>query len=268
MTTHCPHPVPPALGNLFADMQARAARMTPLAPASGRIALLNLDLLAPLIAEEATLHLLTGLLSPAEATLLAGFRFPKRRLEWLGGRLAGKYSLALLADANNEPDLSSFGDFSIVPDEHGRPRVRSFGSLGFAPSLSISHSRGFAAALTVGDGPCGLDIQHPSAKLFSVREQFATDEEIAGMDLIPDPLTRLTALWSIKEAVKKGLLSDQATFLSRVRLTAFAVKEGAEYWTAMCEIADEVPETVTVRITETEGYLIACTVGVDHARTA
>lgn len=251
--------------NLFADMRARAARLMPLAPASGRIALLNLTLLEPLLAAEASFPLLTDLLSPAEATVLAAFRFPKRRLEWLGGRLAGKYCLALLMNAENEPDLSLFRDSSILPDDHGRPRVHASGEHGSAPDLSISHSQGVAAALAVGGGPCGLDIQQTSAKLFSVQDRFATDKEIASMGVIADPLTRLTALWAIKEAVKKGLLSDRPTFLGRVKLIAFAGKNGAGYWTARCTITDEAPAMVTVRVVETEGYLIACTVGVDHA---
>lgn len=261
MTTRCPHGAAPALHSLFADMRARAARLAPLASPSGRIALLNLDLLAPLLGEAATLPLLTVLLSPAEAAILAGFRFPKRRLEWLGGRLAGKYCLALLADAGKEPNLSSFGDSSILPDDHGRPRVHASGWHGSAPGLSISHSRGFAAALAVGRGPCGLDIQYPAAKLFSVQERFATDGELARMEGIPDPLTRLTALWTIKEAVKKGLLSDRPTFLGRVGLAALTGKDGAGHWTAACTIADGEPATVTVRVAETEGYLVACTLG-------
>ncbi len=265
MTTHSPYPVPPALENLVADMRARTAHLAPLAPASGRIALLNLDLLALLLAETATLSLLTDLLSPAEATVLAGFRFPKRQLEWLGGRLAGKYCLALLANAENELDLSSFRDISVLPDDHGRPWVHLSGGHGFPPALSISHSRGFAAALAVHDGPCGLDIQQSTAKLFSVQERFASDEEIAGMGAIADPLTRLTALWTIKEAVKKGLLSDRPTFLGRVKLSAFADKDGTGYWTARCTVADDTEAIVTVRVTEIEGYLIACTVGVDRA---
>ena len=119
--------------------------------------------------------------------------------------------------------------------------------------------------MAVGGGPCGLDIQQPSAKLFSVQDRFATDKEIASMGVIADPRTRLTALWAIKEAVKKGLLSDRPTFLGRVKLIAFAGKNGAGYWTARCTITDEAPAMVTVRVVETEGYLIACTVGVDHA---
>lgn len=265
MTTHCPSPALAAMENICADMHAHSARLAPLAPDAGRIVLLNLGLLAPLLTEPTPLSLLTSLLSPPEAMILAGFRFAKRRLEWLGGRLAGKYGLALLAHAGTPPLLSSFSDTSILSDEHGRPRVHTNGRHNLAPSLSISHSRGFAGALAVNDGPCGLDIQQPTTKLFAVQERFATDEELARMDCIPDPLTRLTALWTVKEAVKKGLLSDRQTFLGRIRLTAFTCGEGDGYWMARCALADGAPARATVRVAESEGYMIACTVEGEYA---
>ena len=189
----------------------------------------------------------------------------KRKLEWLGGRLACKYCLALLANTGNKPDLACFRDLAILPDEHGRPRTTSDPKAGSASSISISHSHRFAAALAVCRGPCGLDIQQPTTKLFKVQERFATDEEVVRMEILANPLVRLTALWTIKEAIKKGLLHDQPTFLGRIRLTAFTATRVPALWMAQCLIADDAATTIMVRVAEIDGYLIACIEGANRA---
>lgn len=257
--------IPPALQHLLTDMRDRASRLAPLAPETGRLVLVDLDLIKPLLAEKATMALLASLLAPAEHSLFAGFRYPKRRLEWLGGRLAGKYSLALLTGHDNEPCLSSFCDIPILPDAHGRPLFAARAEQPPVPALSISHSHRFAAALARRLGPCGLDIQQPAAKLFTVRERFATDGEVALMHSIPDPLVRLTALWAIKEAVKKGWLHDQSTFLGRIMVTTLTKTPGSTWWTAHCALAGGGPASVTVRVADIDGYLIAYTGGETRA---
>lgn len=257
MTTPRPFSPPSVLASVFATMRDHSARLASVVPAGGRIALLRLDLLAPLLDQPAALNLLLSLLSPAEAAIFAGFRFPKRRLEWLGGRLAGKHCLARMSDNHADPEWSMYGDLAILPDDHGRPQVLSFGQHQSTLRLSISHSGRFAAALAVKEGPCGLDIQQPTPRLFSVQERFATTEELMRMEGCADPLTRLTALWAIKEAVKKGLLADQPTFLGRIKLTACTATGGGAHWTALCAVTGDRPALVRVGVVPVEEYCMA-----------
>lgn len=81
------------------------------------------------------LELAANHLHPIEREHLVRYRLPKRRQEWLAGRLCAKAALASHLDGRREPSR-----LLIEPDRQGRPRAR-----GWAVYLSISHSRRRAA---------------------------------------------------------------------------------------------------------------------------
>lgn len=265
MTRICPGLIPQDGQALFAAMDALTARFASLAPRGGHLALLDLARLHPLLEQETGLCFLTSLLSPAEACLWAGFTYPKRRAEWLGGRLAAKHCFSRLA-LSEQTAPSFYGDYSILPDAHGRPaldrpRCRGAG----VPAVSISHSRGYACALVAATGACGIDIQLTTAQLATVQERFASAEELAVLRLIPAPLTRLGLIWTAKEAVKKCQLADQPVFFGTISLTDIACEPKEAIWTACCQVTGPVRTTVVVRIAEFGDYLIACTLGEPYA---
>lgn len=245
-------------------MDILAARFSSLAGASGRIALLDLTRLQPLLEQDEGLDFVTALLSPAEARLFTGFTYPKRRLEWLGGRLAAKHCLSR-HPAVGSAIASWYGDYSLLPDEHGCPRLDTPPGHEPAPAISISHSREYAAALVSATGACGIDIQQKTAQLAKVRERFTAESELALLQRIPDQLTRLGMIWAAKEAVKKCLLFDQATFFGTISLTEFAHEPEEAIWTARCQVAGPIGTTAVIRIAEFGDYLIACTVGDSDA---
>jgi phosphopantetheinyl transferase len=75
------------------------------------------------------------------------------------------------------------------------------------PELSISHSHEFAAAMSSAT-PCGIDIQFSAKNLNHVRERFCSEpeNELLEQELNEfSNLSRLTLLWSAKEAAKKML---------------------------------------------------------------
>ena len=264
MTRICPEPIPKTCQGLFAHMDALAARFSSLAAANGHLTLLDLTRLRPLLEENEALRFLTTLLSPAEARLLAGFTYPKRRLEWLGGRLVAKHGLSRLAITHKMPP-ACYCEYSLLPDNHGRPSLAQPPDPNNVPAISISHSQGYAAALVATHGVCGIDIQQKSAQLARVQERFATKEELTLLHLVSAPLTRLGMIWTAKEAVKKCLLSDQPDFLGTISLTTISYEPKKAIWTARCQVQDRFGTFASVRIAEFGDYLIACTIGDRHA---
>lgn len=150
-----------------------------------------------------------GFLSPAEQATFSGFTFPKRRWEWLGGRLAAK--AAALAWAGQTLTVAALAEWQVTGAPDGRPGLQRVGLSPAAPALelSISHSHGVAAALVVAERPCGLDLQKVTDTVLRVRERFCTEAEAALLrraGVGPDEReeVRLTLLWAAKEAVRKG----------------------------------------------------------------
>lgn len=245
--------------DLLAGMGAIPTQFPALAVDIGPLSLLDLNDLRPLITSARAITDLTALLSPEEARLLAGFTYPKRRLEWLGGRLAAKHGLSRLGAAGSPP--APWSGWSILPDPIGRPSLGQ----GATATVSISHSQGYAAALVTTAGSCGIDIQQKSPQLIKVQERFVAPEELALAAGVGDLVTRLALLWTAKEAVKKCLLADQPTFFGRIRLIGLAPLGEQALWQAFCRVDDQRSTTAAVRIAEVGDYLIACTGGAPRA---
>ena len=264
MTSICPGSLPKTCQPLFTDMDRLATRRQPLAPGPCRLALLDLHMLHPLIEQAETLGYLTTLLSPAELELFRRFSYAKRRLEWLGGRLVAKHCLrGLLCNIGSEP--FRYQEYSLLPDAVGRPVLEQPLPQYPAASVSISHSRGYAAALLHPSGDCGIDIQQITPQLASVQERFASDDELHLFGPLAAHLTRLGLLWTAKEAVKKCLLSDHPSFFGTIKLTEVHYEPNEAIWTARCRLTHSAALSATVRIAEQGEYLIACAAGEPHA---
>jgi 4'-phosphopantetheinyl transferase len=152
-------------------------------------------------------------LAETEHAVLGSFKLPKRRAQWLTGRLCAKeaiigYCRKYLPHIQSPPGNA----LQIRNTSTGRPELRK----NHLPAelqqldISISHSGDYAAAL-VSDSVCGIDIQERSDTLGRVRDRFCSREEGCLLDLhIPglDHLGRLSMLWAAKEAVKKAFSSD------------------------------------------------------------
>ena len=143
------------------------------------------------------------ILGVAELERYHGFRYPKRRQEWLGGRLAAKAAVTqLLTASGTEPPAPAA--LVIAADRSGKPLLALPG-LGLSVHLSITHSHGRAAALA-GHHPCGIDLQYATPTVVRVRERFATTEEeriLAAALGRRVEILRLTLLWAAKEAIRK-----------------------------------------------------------------
>ncbi|MGQ0502939.1 MAG: beta-ketoacyl synthase N-terminal-like domain-containing protein [Panacagrimonas sp.] len=129
-----------------------------------------------------------------------------RRFEWLMGRIAAKEAVRDWVQYKHQMQLAS-ADIEIGNDAHGRPLARC-AVLGEAPmpSLSISHSQQWAAAVVAEPGlAVGLDYQ----RLDHLRAEdliaggFASDDR-RFIDAADDRARVACALWCAKEAAAKA----------------------------------------------------------------
>jgi len=137
------------------------------------------------------------------------FSLEKRSREWLGGRICAKQSANVFFRAIQDPAfLPENQQYRVQSEESGRPFFSTISGLDSSlPELSISHSKGYAAAMS-SMGFCGIDIQYTANTLSRVQEKFCTPHENQILEKqLPElsPLSRLTTLWSAKEAAKKML---------------------------------------------------------------
>ena len=178
-------------------------------PASVRIVKVNLDLLGRHVEEQGVEAMGQFYLSQEERERFLHFRFDKRKIEWLGGRIAVK--CAALQFENNSQSTSWQQDewhkMQIRATAHGKPFLHCQDSDDQKlPMISISHSKNIALGLAAGH-PCGIDIQQITPAVERVQKRFATDEEKSTLTAICDQhgeQAALALLWSAKEAVKKG----------------------------------------------------------------
>lgn len=263
-TSFAPDTIPVACRSLWADMDRLALHFAPLTAHGAHLTLLDLEHLRPLMEEKTQLSSLRALLSPAESRIFARFAYPKRRLEWLGGRLAAKHCLAGLAgfESMGSSLPRHYSAFSLLPGTSGQPVLTAPAGLA-AARVSISHSRSYAAAVATATGPCGIDIQHKSERLYTVQERFTSTAELTRLTSVPDPLARLTLLWTAKEAVKKCWLPDAPTLFDRISLVEVTEISVKGIRTAHLQVRDL--GNAVVRIMEFDEYLVAAATGGDHA---
>ena len=167
---------------------------------------------------DCTSDLASHYLSADELGRWNGFSQEKRRTEWLGGRLAAKWTAAKLL---GETTVDWQG-MAIRNEEDGRPYVARE-THGVVPFISISHSGHMAASLAA-NLPCGLDIQQPGTNIPRVKKRFALPEEEDILTAsLPEAFTEtehLTMLWAAKEAARKMVRISPLLGLLEIRLLA------------------------------------------------
>ena len=174
------------------------------------LASINLDELQGNLRDRDLDLILSHWLSTEERTLLSRFSLPKRRIEWLGGRMTAKTALLHLAADDNLPPTPSL--LPILPKASGRPFCdrRLFDRHGAPLMFSISHTGNSAMALAVAGFSCGIDIQIVSPTLLGIQEKFCNHPERKGLQLNERVFTlnkteQLALLWCSKEAFRKSL---------------------------------------------------------------
>jgi phosphopantetheinyl transferase len=145
-------------------------------------------------------------LSDPEQRLMARHRHPRRRLEFVAGRLAlkgallaGERSELRIGVANPASDdlLPAMQRLQVLPDEEGRPQLW-IGDAVARAQISIAHAAGWAAAVC-SPRPIGID-------LVDVETATAVPDDhpwLAGV--APGARLRLRALlWGLRECLMKS----------------------------------------------------------------
>jgi phosphopantetheinyl transferase (holo-ACP synthase) len=161
--------------------------------------------------DSAGIALADACLAPAERLLMAQYRHPRRRAEFVAGRLSLKR--ALLESQDNSLRICGAGlrrdlvlpaaaqGIAILPDDAGRPCIDIDNSVAGAirpTSVSISHAAGWVAA-ACADRPIGLDIVDGEAATG------LSGEHAWLADCPPDWRVRSSALlWGLHECLLKS----------------------------------------------------------------
>ena len=100
------------------------------------------------------------------------------------------------------------------------------------PQFSISHTRGFAAAIISPEIPVGIDIEFISPRVVTIAKKFLNPHEHALLAELSeqDRIAFLTLFWSIKETVYKCWGHGGVDFAEQIRIQSFSQQdEGTAY---------------------------------------
>ena len=149
-------------------------------------------------------------LTPDELTRHEGFRFDKRRQDWLLGRWAAKQALLAL---HGLPQCD-VGRFEILSASSGAPLAR-FDGKPYETGLSISHSNGRAfSVVSTETTELGCDIELVEPRSVAFVETFFTAAECKRVQRAAAEYRDMlvTMIWSAKESTLKvqrtGLRAD------------------------------------------------------------
>ncbi len=102
----------------------------------------------------------------------------------------------------------------VWKDDHGKPHLRDL-----ELEVSISHTEGYAAIL-LGEGKLGVDVQHYKPNVMKVRDRFLDDQELQ----MAQDIEITTLFWAAKEAVYKYNAQPGLDFKNPI--TIHSIEEG------------------------------------------
>jgi len=134
------------------------------------------------------------ILSQREQAFYATLKLPKRKNEWLGGRIALKKLIS------TQTDLPACQIEVLPQPDNGKPLLLLSGKKSALP-FSITHSHGYAvAAVSPTSKYIGIDLEKVAPRIEAWKQDFFHPSELTA-----DGDKFLTALWTKKEAVVKML---------------------------------------------------------------
>lgn len=104
----------------------------------------------------------------------------------------------------------------------GKPIIET-GMLQF----SISHTKGFAAAIIADEMPVGVDIEYISPRVLKIEKKFLNEHEFMLLDKFSsdDRIAFASLFWSIKETVYKCWGKGGVDFSDDIRIISFMPTE-------------------------------------------
>jgi len=147
-----------------------------------------------------------GWLSPDERVRAAGFRFPKRRNEWLLGRWTAKNALRSML-ALQGPKAPGCEELEIRSAPDGAPEA-FLGAVRVPVSLALSHSGGEGFCVVTQPGiAVGCDIEAILRRDLAFLDDYFVDEErsLVARSQVGERPFLATLIWSAKESALKCL---------------------------------------------------------------
>ena len=143
-------------------------------------------------------------LSFREKLSFANISHPERKKEWGTARLAIQEALELL-------QIPYPGFFK---DEHGKSQPMN--GHGF---VSLTHTRGYAAAIYHRELPVGIDLELIREKILSIGTRFLVESELNFLHSLP---AHYTMAWSAKESIFKCHGKKGVSLRDNILLEPFA----------------------------------------------
>jgi acyl transferase domain-containing protein/3-hydroxyacyl-CoA dehydrogenase/phosphopantetheinyl transferase len=198
-------------------------------------------------------------LTRVELDALRTITAPRRRRQWLLGRLAAKDAVRMWYDGRPDATVVHPLDFEIATDDRGRPVVRPLVDLPAPPALSITHTGDTAYALAAATA-CGIDVESAGRPVEEIARHVADARERGiAADMCGDGLLRL---WCAKEAVGKALGSGLAGRPGDFR----AVSTGADGRLVVAHAPTATEHAVATLVDE--GFVVAFTPAAEPAALA
>jgi phosphopantetheinyl transferase len=165
-------------------------------------------------------------LTQAEYELWEQLHAPKRRVEWLAGRLAAKIAFARYCQAGGQPGHP--GRVSVLNDRQRAPYLAGLPGLW----LSISHSHAYAVAI-LARRRVGVDLEKIEPRHPDLPDQFFSPEEQERVEQESGPAGKkdelVTLYWTRKEAVSKVVQRGGQMVFSRINTVPDMVRvEGSD----------------------------------------
>lgn len=174
-----------------------------------------------------------SMLSVAEAATYAALSVPKRRADWLLGRVTAKQLVQSYLN-NRGGDAPDLQRIAIAADADGAPYATLDGER-LPLSLSISHSHA-TALCALNDEPgvtAGADIEFVERRDPAFVKDFFTAREQAWAASVDDADLATTLLWSAKEAVLKALREGLRIDTKQLEVTVPPFAAPPEEWTGI-----------------------------------
>lgn len=164
---------------------------------------------------------------------------PTRIMEWVAARKAMQ-TLALDFGINYK---------GIVKEANGKSFLKDNKT-----SISISHTKDYAAVIVHSEKSVGIDIELLKEKIELIAHKFISMEEF---EFIEKDMDKLTIAWCVKEAVYKCLGVDGISFKDHIRLDNFEVKAKGELHAKI--IHPDYLSTVELRYIKKDNFCLAYT---------
>ncbi|MEE9611893.1 MAG: 4'-phosphopantetheinyl transferase superfamily protein, partial [Desulfatiglandales bacterium] len=177
-------------------------------------------------------ELLREQLTGEEIKRYRSLKHPKRRLEWLAGRIVAKGAIRIYLGSN--APLPSAIEVESSPDNAPHIVIKGEEADSALPHISISHSSDMAVAVAAQSLGVGIDVEEITESILEIADEFSTNEEVERVSKCtgPDRLIVLVSIWAVKEAARKAV-GPQTCSMKELVLRE-ARKEG-DY--VVCEIS-------------------------------